>query len=262
MGLDGDVLRRFSEILLVVLGVMLLSTAIQTRHGLAAGNLTNAADRLIRMLSVSTGPGQLFVGLLLGLVWSPCVGPTPGAASLLAAQRKDLLSVPSVMLAFGVGTKVPMVLVAMVSRRALLRWRQRALTFGQIGRVAMGAIALAVGVLILSGPIATRQDLCRPPQLGSLARPPKNAVDLHRPLTAAADLTQILTVRDERTVTSNLTVRYDGIMLTLEPTAVSQPLARKRITLVNYPDGRFSLQYRGTDSPFRVFDKIRTWGRR
>lgn len=151
MGLDGDVLRRFSATLLVVLGVALLSTAVQTRLGFAAGNLNNAADRLIRQLSVSTGRGQFIVGLLLGLVWSPCVGPTLGAASLLAAQRKDLLSVAAVMLAFGVGTTIPMGLVAMVSRQALLRLRQRALTLGQIGKVAMGTSALAVGVLILSG---------------------------------------------------------------------------------------------------------------
>jgi cytochrome c-type biogenesis protein len=151
IGLDGDVLRRFSAILLVILGVMLLSAAIQRELGFAAGSLTNAADRMIRQLSVSTGQGQFIVGLLLGLVWSPCVGPTLGAASLLAAQRKDLLSVTAVMLAFGIGTTIPMVVVAMVSRQALLRWRQRALTLGQIGKVAMGASALAVGVLILSG---------------------------------------------------------------------------------------------------------------
>ena len=130
---------------------MLLSTAIQTRLDFAACKLTNAADRWIRQLSVSGGPGQFVVGLLLGLVWSPCVGPTLGAASLLAAQRKDLMGVAAVMLSFGVGTTIPMVLVAMASRRVLLRWRQRVLTFGQMGKLAMGASALAVGVLILSG---------------------------------------------------------------------------------------------------------------
>jgi cytochrome c biogenesis protein CcdA len=151
IGLDGDVLRRFSAILLVILGVALLSTGIQSRLGFAAGNLTNAADRMIRQLPVSRGQGQLIVGLLLGLVWSPCVGPTLGTASLLAAQRKDLLGVTAVMLAFGVGTTIPMMLIAIVSRRALLRWRQSALTFGHIGKLAMGASALALGVFILTG---------------------------------------------------------------------------------------------------------------
>ncbi len=38
-----------------------------------------------------SGPvGQFGVGVLLGAVWSPCVGPTLGAALLLAAQGENL----------------------------------------------------------------------------------------------------------------------------------------------------------------------------
>jgi cytochrome c-type biogenesis protein len=151
IGLDGDVFRRLSAILLIVLGVALLSTALQTRLGFAAGRLSNVGDQLIRRLSLSTGRGQLVVGILLGLIWSPCVGPTLGAASLLAAQRKDLWDVAAVMLAFGAGTTIPMVLVATLSRRALLRWRHQMLAVGQLGKLAMGVSVLAVGIFILTG---------------------------------------------------------------------------------------------------------------
>ena len=34
-------------------------------------------------------------------------------------------------------------------------------------------------------------------------------------------------------------------------------LARKRVTVVNYPDGRFAIRHEGLDLPFRVFDKLR-----
>ena len=90
------------------------------------------------------------------------------------------------------------------------------------------------------------------------AKPPKNLKDLHRALVAKEDLTEILTCRDERTVSNNLTLHYDRMVLMLDPTAISRPLAGKRVTVVNYPDGRFTLQYRGTDLPFRMFDKIQT----
>jgi cytochrome c biogenesis protein CcdA len=151
IGIDGDVFRRLSAILLIALGIMLVSTPIQVRLGYAAGNLTNSADGWIRSLSLRTARGQFVVGLLLGLVWSPCVGPTLGAASVLAAQRKDLFGVAGVMLAFGIGTTLPMLIVATLSRRVLLRWRHQMLTAGQVGKVAMGASVLAMGVLILSG---------------------------------------------------------------------------------------------------------------
>jgi hypothetical protein len=48
------------------------------------------------------------------------------------------------------------------------------------------------------------------------------------------------------------------MVLILEPNATSRPLVGKRVMIVNYPDSRFAIQYRGTDLPFRVFDKIQT----
>jgi len=91
------------------------------------------------------------VGVLLGLVWSPCVGPTLEAASLLAAQRKDLGSVAAVMFAFGAGTTLPMLAVAVLSRTAMRRWRQRMLSAGHFGKVAMGLSAIVVGAMIVTG---------------------------------------------------------------------------------------------------------------
>jgi sulfite exporter TauE/SafE len=55
------------------------------------------------------------------------------------------------MFAFGVGTTLPMLAVAVLSRTALLRWRQRMLSAGQFGKVAMGLSAIAVGAMILTG---------------------------------------------------------------------------------------------------------------
>jgi hypothetical protein len=90
------------------------------------------------------------------------------------------------------------------------------------------------------------------------ARAPSNAKDLHRPLSPADDLDEILTWREPRTVTHNLTLHYDRMMLILEPTPLTRTLARKIVEVVNYPDGRFAVRYMGTDLPFRIFDKIRT----
>ena len=49
-------------------------------------------------------------------------------------------------------------------------------------------------------------------------RDPANAKDLHRPLAQADDLDEILAWREERTVTRNLTLHYDRMMLLLDPT--------------------------------------------
>ena len=89
-------------------------------------------------------------------------------------------------------------------------------------------------------------------------RDPANAKDLHRPLTQADDLDEILAWREERTVTRNLTLHYDRMMLLLDPTSLARGLVRKKVEVVNYPDGRFAVQFNGAPLGFRVFDKIQT----
>ena len=89
-------------------------------------------------------------------------------------------------------------------------------------------------------------------------RDPANAKNLHRPLSPADDLDEILAWREERTVTRNLTLHYDRMMLLLDPTPLTRGLVRKKVEVVNYPDGRFAVQFEGTALGFRVFDKIQT----
>src|SRR5262249_47786548 len=89
-------------------------------------------------------------------------------------------------------------------------------------------------------------------------RDPANAKDLHRPLAQADDLDEILAWREERTVPRNLTLHSDRMMLLLDPTSLARGLGRKKVEVVNYPDGRFAVQFNGTALGFRVFDKIQT----
>lgn len=151
IGLDGDVFRSVAAGLLGLIGVVLLSTSLQVRFASATGGFADAANqRLARF--VPRGPsGQFVLGLLLGAVWSPCVGPTLGAASLLAAQGRDLATVGTIMAAFGLGTALPLLVVAALSRQALQRWRGGLIRAGRIGKMVLGTAALGVAGLILSG---------------------------------------------------------------------------------------------------------------
>jgi cytochrome c biogenesis protein CcdA len=151
IGLDGDVFRGISAVLLALIGVVLLSGALQQRFALLTGGLSNAGSSLMARVTPDGLRGQFLLGLLFGAVWSPCVGPTLGAASVLAAQGHDLISVAAVMLAFGLGTALPLLLVGLLSREALGRWRGRLIGAGKGGKMLLGTASLAVSVLILTG---------------------------------------------------------------------------------------------------------------
>ena len=151
VGLDADVFRAGSAVLLAGLGLVLLSGRLQARLAMAASGVGDAGNRLLDRLAPGGLWDQAVIGLVLGAIWSPCVGPTLGAASVLAAQGRDLGAVAAVMAAFGLGAALPLALVASLSREALKRWRGRMLGAGQAGKSVLGGGALAVAALILTG---------------------------------------------------------------------------------------------------------------
>lgn len=63
--------------------------------------------------------------------------------------------------------------------------------------------------------------------------------------------------REERSVTASLTLHYNKAMFILEPTEMSRKLARKRVSVCEYPDGRIEIRHGDHVLPYRVFDKMR-----
>ncbi len=151
IGLGGDLFRTVFAVLLAALGIILLSARLQRRLAVATSGIGGAAHELLARLTPDGSVGQFVLGLLLGAVWSPCVGPTLGAASLLAAQGRDLGTVSVIMGVFGIGSALPLLAVGLLSRQALAHWRGRMISAGRAGRVVLGAGAVAIAALILSG---------------------------------------------------------------------------------------------------------------
>src|SRR6266849_1420175 len=73
--------------------------------------------------------------------------------------------------------------------------------------------------------------------------------------TLAAEKLAELAWKEERTVSMNLTLQYDQVLFILEPTGIARSLARKRVTVIDYPDGRLVIRHNGVDLPYRTFDK-------
>ncbi len=151
IGLDGDFFRIVAAVLLIVIGVVLMVPVLQVRLAAAAGPLGNWAETRFGGGGGDGLSGQFGVGLLLGAVWSPCVGPTLGAASVLAARGQDLPQVAVTMLAFGLGAGVPLVILGLLSREAMMRWRGRLMGAGSGLKMALGGLLAGVGMMILTG---------------------------------------------------------------------------------------------------------------
>ena len=49
--------------------------------------------------------------------------------------------------------------------------------------------------------------------------------------------------------------QVNQVLFMLEPTGIARTLARKRVTVIDYPDGRLAIRHNGIDLPYRTFDK-------
>jgi cytochrome c-type biogenesis protein len=107
-------------------------------------------DLRIRRLPATGLAGAPLLGVVFGLGWTPCIGPTLGAVQSLAlsqagAGRGALLSV-----AYCLGLGVPFVLVALGTRwlvGALGVVRRHAATVTYVG----GGLLVLLGLLLLTG---------------------------------------------------------------------------------------------------------------
>jgi cytochrome c-type biogenesis protein len=151
VGLDGDVFRYVAAVLIIAIGIVLMVPRLQTELAVASGPMANWAHHRLAGLNSGGVAGQFGVGVLLGAVWSPCVGPTLGAASLLAAQGRDLGQVAVTMLVFGLGAALPLLALGLVSREAMMRWRHRMAAAGHGLKAGFGTILVAIGALVITG---------------------------------------------------------------------------------------------------------------
>jgi cytochrome c-type biogenesis protein len=151
IGLDGDRLRYVAPTLMISIGVVLLVPRLQAPLAAAGAPLQTWSDRRFGGCTRSGIAGQVSVGLLLGAVWSPCVGPTLGAASILAAQGRDLGAVGATMLSFGLGAGLPLAALGLLSREAVQRWPSRMMSGGARARAAFAMLLVTSGVVVVSG---------------------------------------------------------------------------------------------------------------
>jgi cytochrome c biogenesis protein CcdA len=151
LGIDAGMFRLAAAAIMVALGAILVVPSWQARLAGAGSPVSAWADRHFGGFAASGLAGQLAIGLLLGAVWSPCVGPTLGAASLLASQGQDLPRVTLTMVVFGIGAGLPLVLLGLLSRATLMRVRSKLMSAGKLGKGLLGAAFILIGATIISG---------------------------------------------------------------------------------------------------------------
>lgn len=151
LGLSADAVRKTGAALLLLMGILMLPGPLKDRLAAAGSQWLTPLYALFDGSTVTRLRGQFVGGAVLGAVWSPCSGPTLGAAVTLAAQGGSVGQAALVMASFGIGATLPLLALAYGSRQAIAARRERLARLARRLMPIMGAVLILIGVLVLSG---------------------------------------------------------------------------------------------------------------
>jgi cytochrome c biogenesis protein CcdA len=173
-GLSPNALRWAAVVMLAAFGLVMLVPRFQLWFESLAGRLATAGHRVQAAASAGSGAvpsalaaigdaptqvgsgrrsngfvGGLIVGVTLGLVWTPCVGPIMASVITLAATGALSATSIGVTIAYALGTGIPMLLLiiggkAIVSRLSGIK--KAGLTIQRIFAGLMIVVAAAIAL--------------------------------------------------------------------------------------------------------------------
>jgi cytochrome c-type biogenesis protein len=91
--------------------------------------------------------GEFWLGTQLGLLWVPCAGPVLGGILVLAAVDRQILGAFGLLVVFGLGAAVPMLIIAYGGRKLtqrLLKLRSHSAALQRTGGVMIVVTAIAI----------------------------------------------------------------------------------------------------------------------
>ncbi len=160
--IPSDALRIAAVVLIVLFGLVMLVPRLSAWFELAASRLATGGRRLAPAGGAGPaggGPGGArgggwagywggcLVGLSLGLVWTPCVGPIMASVISLALTSRVESGSVYITLAYSLGTALPMLGVMFGGRALLNRVPALARNAANIQR-GFGVLMILVGVAI------------------------------------------------------------------------------------------------------------------
>ena len=146
VGLSAEVVADAGAVAMVCFGLVLLVPSFNRGFALATAGFAARADA---RMGAPGERGQFAGGLLLGAVWSPCIGPTLGGAIALASQGQGLAQAGAIMVAFAAGVSTLILGLGYGLRAALIRNRAAMQRIAAAARPALGAVFVAVGLGLL-----------------------------------------------------------------------------------------------------------------
>ncbi len=150
LGLEQSTVQKTGAILLMLMGLLYLLPGSQRIMERTFSKFANAGNNTINKSQFSGLTGQFVVGLLIGAVWSPCIGPAFGSALALAATSSGRGSGITSIIAFAIGLTTPILMIAYGVRQFVLK-KEVIRTLNRYMKPILGVAMIGLGLAVLLG---------------------------------------------------------------------------------------------------------------
>ena len=149
LGITPEGLADAGAVLMVGFGLVLMVPRFSERFATATAGVSARADAGIDTVQTGGLTGQFLGGMLLGAVWSPCIGPTLGGAISLASQGENLVQVALTMVMFALGVSTIIVALGYGARSVIMRRQALMRRIAEKSRPILGVAFVVVGLGLL-----------------------------------------------------------------------------------------------------------------
>ncbi|AGA65217.1 DipZ protein [Liberibacter crescens BT-1] len=150
LGFNLNIIRYSSFVLLALCGFVLLSSTMSDTFSVYTQRFSNVGHRLFRNANDGFFSGIL-IGLLIGVVWTPCAGPILSAALVQIIQQKYDFNAILMVTSFVVGVSFPMLLISLIGKSMMEKFGFLIKHTESVRKVFGVIILLSIGFMVLEG---------------------------------------------------------------------------------------------------------------
>ena len=110
-GLSSNLVRNIAVIMLGVFGFFMVWPAPFEKLTIHLNTLINKAN-VIGLKAGKGNFGGFVLGIMLGIIWTPCAGPVLGSILTLIATSQDTAKAVILLFAYSIGAGIPMLIIA------------------------------------------------------------------------------------------------------------------------------------------------------
>lgn len=151
-----DYLRNIAILFIISMGFVLFDQDVNMEFMKISGSITQGLrgigffNKFSSKMPEGSLIGGFFLGMSLGVLWIPCVGPILGAVLALVASVGNMTYGASMLFVYSIGMSLPMLSIAYYGKKVTNRYKWFSKN-GELLKKLSGLVLIVIGIMLLFG---------------------------------------------------------------------------------------------------------------